>query len=94
MNYTNIRYSVMLNDTQYEYLSDDHQGISRVKCFHTFLKLAAKEETAVSGKGFSAVLQPGQFIASKVEPGQGLTCVFIPNVSRPRACTYRGLPTE
>ena len=39
MNYTNIRYSVMLNDTQYEYLSDDHQGISRVKCFHTFLKM-------------------------------------------------------
>ena len=74
MNYTNIRYSVMLNDTQYEYLSDDHQGISRVKCFHTFLKLAAKEETAVSGKGFSAVLQPGQFIASKVELSEMWKC--------------------
>ena len=74
MNYTNIRYSVMLNDTQYEYLSDDHQGISRMKCFHTFLKLAAKEETAVSGKGFSAVLQPGQFIASKVELSEMWKC--------------------
>ena len=67
MKYTNIRYSVMLNDEQYAYLSDECQEINRLMCFHTFLKMAVMEETEVSKKHFSAVLQPGQFMASKVE---------------------------
>ena len=67
MKYTNIRYSVMLNDEQYAYLSDECQEINRLMCFHTFLKMAVMEETKVSKKNFSAVLQPGQFMASKVE---------------------------
>ena len=49
MRYTNIRYSTLLNEAQYDYLSDECQDISRMKCFK------------------SAVLQPGQFMASKVE---------------------------
>ena len=67
MKYTNIRYSTMLNDAQYDYLSDECQEINRIMCFKTFLRLAVMQQTNVSKKNFSAVLQPGQFIASKVE---------------------------
>ena len=67
MKYTNIRYSVMLNDAQYDYLMDECQEINRMMCFRTFLRMAVMEQTEVSKKSFSAVLQPGQFEASKVE---------------------------
>lgn len=67
MKYTNIRYSVMLNDAQYDYLTDECQDINRMMCFRTFLRMAVMEQTKVSKKNFSAVLQPGQFMASKVE---------------------------
>ena len=67
MKYTNIRYSVMLNDAQYDYLTDECQDINRMMCFRTFLRMAVMEQTTVSKKNFSAVLQPGQFMASKVE---------------------------
>ena len=67
MQYTNIRYSITLNDAQLDYLSDEGQDISRMKCFKAFLQKAVLEETEVSGKGFTAVLQPGQFVASKVD---------------------------
>ena len=67
MAYTNIRYSVMLNDAQYDYLLDKSQEIDRMMCFRTFLKMAVMEVTEVSKKNFSAVLQPGQLMASKVE---------------------------
>ena len=67
MTYTNIRYSVMLNDVQYDYLLDGSQDINRMACFRSFLRMAVMERTEVSGRNFSAVLQPGQFMASKVE---------------------------
>lgn len=38
-----------------------------MKCFKTFIRLAAMEQTTVTKTHFSAVLQPGQFLASKVE---------------------------
>ena len=65
--YTNLRYSITLNDVQLDYLSDEKQDILRMKCLKTFIRMAVLEETKVSGKNYSAVLQPGQFKASKVE---------------------------
>ena len=38
-----------------------------MKCFKTFIRLAVMEQTTVRKTHFSAVLQPGQFMASKVE---------------------------
>ena len=67
MKYTNIRYSTTLNDAQTDYLADECQDINRMMCFKTFLRMAVLEQTKVSKKHFSAVLQPGQFMASKVE---------------------------
>ena len=67
MQYTNIRYSITFNDAQLDYLSDEQQDILRMKCLKTFIRMAVLEETKVSGKNYSAVLQPGQFMASKVE---------------------------
>ena len=67
MKFTNVRYSVLLNDAQYDYLSDECQDISRMKCFKTFVRLAVMEQTKVTKTHFSAVLQPGQFVVSKVE---------------------------
>ena len=67
MRYTNIRYSTLLNEAQYDYLSDECQDINRMKCFKTFIRLTLMEQTTVTKTHFSAVLQPGQFMASKVE---------------------------
>lgn len=67
MRFTNIRYSTTLNDAQYDYLSDQSQEINRMMCFKTFIRLAVMERTTITKHNFSAVLQPGQFIASKVE---------------------------
>ena len=58
---------MLLNEAQYDYLSDECQYISRMKCFKTFIRLAVMEQTTVTKTHFSAVLQPGQFMASKVE---------------------------
>ena len=74
MPYTNIRYSTTLRDEQYAYLSDEGQDIPRIKCFWDFLRMAVIEETEVSGRGFSAVLRPGQFMASKVELARKWNC--------------------
>lgn len=63
----NLRYSITLNEAQFDYLSDEQQEIHRMKCFKTFLQMAVPEENKVYGKNFSAVLQPGQFVASKVD---------------------------
>ena len=67
MTYPNIRYRVMLNDAQYDYLMDKSQEIDRMMCFRTFLTMAVMVQTKVEKKNFSAVLQPGQLMASKVE---------------------------
>ena len=70
----NLRYSITLNDAQLDYLSDEQQDILRMKCLKTFLQMAVREETTVSGKNFSAVLQPGQFVASKVDLARLWVC--------------------
>ena len=67
MEYSNVRFSITLNNAQLGYLSDECQDINRMKCFKTFLHMAVMEPTKVTRKNFSADLQPGQFIASKVE---------------------------
>ena len=74
MQYTNIRYSITLNEAQLDYLSDEQQDILRMKCLKTFIRMAVLEETKVSGKNFSAVLQPGQFVASKVDLAREWEC--------------------
>ena len=74
MQYTNIRYSITLNDAQLDYLSDEQQDILRMKCLKTFIRMAVLKETKVSGKNYSAVLQPGQFMASKVELARMWEC--------------------
>ena len=74
MQYTNIKYSITLNDAQLDYLSDEQQDILRMKCLKTFIRKAVLKETKVSGKNFSAVLQPGQFMASKVELARMWEC--------------------
>ena len=70
----NIRYSITLNEVQLDYLSDEQQDILRMKCLKTFIRMAVLEETKVSGKNFSAVLQPGQFVASKVDLAREWEC--------------------
>ena len=67
MQYANIRYSITLNEAQLDYLSDEQQDILRMKCLKTFIRMAVLEETKVSGKNYSVVLQPGQIMASKVD---------------------------
>ena len=67
MRHINVRYSTTLNDTQLDYLSDECQDINRMMCFKTFLRMATIEPSKVTRKNFSADLQAGQFIASKVE---------------------------
>ena len=74
MQYTNLRYSITLNDAQLDYLSDEQQDILRMKCLKTFIRMAVLKETKVSGKNFSAVLHPGQFMASKVELARMWEC--------------------
>ena len=53
--YTNLRYSITLNDVQLDYLSDEQQDILRMKCLKTFIRMAVLEETKVSGKNYSKV---------------------------------------
>ncbi|MBO6082983.1 MAG: hypothetical protein J6P46_08200 [Bacteroidales bacterium] len=70
----NVRYSITFNDAQLEYLTDEQQDILRMKCLKTFIRMAVREETTVSGKNYSAVLQPGQFVASKVDLARMWEC--------------------
>ena len=70
MAYTNVRYSLMLNDKQLEALSDGKQKINRMMCLHTMLKLAGMEKTVVAKKGFSAETQIGQFTIEMEKLGE------------------------
>ena len=69
-----LRYSITLNEAQLDYLSDGQQDILRMKCLKTFIRMAVLKETTVSGKNFSAVLHPGQFVASKVDLAREWDC--------------------
>lgn len=70
MAYTNVRYSLMLNDKQLEALSDGKQKINRMMCLHTMLKLAGMEKTVVTKKGFSGETQIGQFTIEMEKLGE------------------------
>ena len=70
MAYTNVRYSLMLNDQQLEALSDGKQKINRMMCLHTMLKLAGMEKTVVTKKGFSGETQIGQFTIEMEKLGE------------------------
>lgn len=70
MAYTNVRYSLMLNDQQLEALSDGKQKINRMMCLHTLLKLAGMEKTVVTKKGFSGETQIGQFTIEMEKLGE------------------------
>lgn len=74
MEYTNVRYSITLNDAQISYLADESQEISRMKCFATFLRMAVKEPRKETRKNFSVFLYTGQFMASKVELAEAWGC--------------------
>ena len=67
MTLTNVRYSILLNDTQYDYLLDEGQDINRMRCLRTFIKMAQTSPVKVRCRNFTADLQVGQFIASKVD---------------------------
>lgn len=62
MDYTNVRYSLTLNDKQIEALSDGNCKINRMMCLHTMLRLAGMEPSTVTKKGFSGETQIGQFV--------------------------------
>ncbi len=74
MRHTNIRYSITLNAAQMDYLSDGSQGVNRMLCLSTFLRMAVLENTTVRMKNFSAGISAGQFIASKVELARLWNC--------------------
>ena len=74
MEYTNVRYSITLNDAQIDYLADESQGISRMKCFATFLRMAVKDPRKEERKNFSVFLYTGQFMVSKVELAEAWGC--------------------
>ena len=67
MNYTNVKYGILLSREQLDFLKNDHQGFHRPKALDTFLSLAAMEPFRYEKKNFSADLGIGQFAISKVE---------------------------
>ncbi len=70
MDYTNVRYSLTLNDKQIEALSDSKCKINRMMCLHTMLKLAGMEPSNVTKKGFSGKTQIGQFVIEMEKFGE------------------------
>ena len=70
MDYTNVRYSLTLNDKQIEALSDGKCKINRMMCLHTMLRLAGMEPSTVAKKGFSGKTQIGQFIIEMEKFGE------------------------
>lgn len=70
MDYTNVRYSLTLNDKQIEALSDGNCKINRMMCLHTMLRLAGMESSTVTKKGFSGETQIGQFVIEMEKFGE------------------------
>ena len=70
MDYTNVRYSLTLNDKQIEVLSDSNCKINRMMCLHTMLRLAGMEPSSVTKKGFSGETQIGQFVIEMEKLGE------------------------
>lgn len=70
MDYTNVRYSLTLNDKQIEALSDGNCKINRMMCLHNMLRLAGMESSTVTKKGFSGKTQIGQFVIEMEKFGE------------------------
>lgn len=70
MDYTNVRYSLTLNDKQIEALSDGNCKINRMMCLHNMLRLAGMEPSTVTKKGFSGKTQIGQFVIEMEKFGE------------------------
>lgn len=67
MEYTDIRYGILLSSGQQDFLRDDCQGFHRSEAMATFVKMAAIEPMHYEKKNFSAEIGIGQFVASTVE---------------------------
>ena len=62
-----LSYGLFLSDRQLDFLFNYPQGFDRMKCFATFLQMAAKEPAHYKKKEYSVDLSPGQFAISEVE---------------------------
>lgn len=67
MDYTDIRYGILLSSGQLDFLRDDQQGFHRAEALTTFVKMAAIEPVHYEKKNFESDLDVGQFVASTVE---------------------------
>lgn len=67
MEYTDIRYGILLSSGQLDFLRDDCQGFHRSEALATFVKMAAIEPMHYEKKNFTAEIGIGQFVASTVE---------------------------
>ena len=67
MDYTDIRYGILLSGGQLDFLRDDCQGFHRSEALATFVKMAAIEPMHYEKKNFTAEIGIGQFVASTVE---------------------------
>ena len=67
MDYTDIRYGILLSGGQLDFLRDYCQGFHRSEALATFVKMAAIEPMHYEKKNFTAEIGIGQFVASTVE---------------------------
>ena len=67
MDYTDIRYGILLSSGQLDFLRDDCQGFHRSEALATFVKMAAIEPMHYEKKNFTAEIGIGQFVVSTVE---------------------------
>ena len=67
IDYTDIRYGILLSSGQLDFLRDDCQGFHRSEALATFVKMAAIEPMHYEKKNFTAEIGIGQFVASTVE---------------------------
>ena len=65
MDYTDIRYGILLSSGQLDFLRDDCQGFHRSEALATFVKMAAIEPMHYEKKNFTAEIGIGQFVASR-----------------------------
>ena len=74
MEYTDIKYGVLLSSGQLDFLRDDNQGFHRMEALATFASLAGIEPAHYECKNFSADIDKGQFAASTVELARRWNC--------------------
>ena len=67
MEYTDIRYGILLSSGQLDFLRDDCQGFHRSEALATFVKMAAIEPMHYEKKNFITEIGIGQFVVSTVE---------------------------